>query len=118
MGVSHQPPWADVTEDRAPTGIEVELVRDFADSIEADVEWVVGGEGHLIALLERAELDLVIGGITDSSPWGSQAALTTVYTEALGPDGKPQGHVMAVPLGENAFMVAVERFLLSQDVEL
>ena len=42
---------------------------------------------------------------------------TLPYTTAPGPDGDPVGHVLATPLGENAFMVEVERLLLEQDGE-
>jgi polar amino acid transport system substrate-binding protein len=75
------------------------------------VEWTVGSESVLVDELERGELDLVIGGFRDDSPWVDKAALTSAYAEAEGPDGKPQKHVMLAPLGENRFLVALETFL-------
>ncbi|WP_129656971.1 transporter substrate-binding domain-containing protein [Rothia halotolerans] len=114
VGVSHQPPWTDITGDGEPSGTEAGLVRDFADSLDAEVEWETGGEEHLIHLLEEEELDVVIGGLTKDSPWERQVALTTSYREATGPAGETSQHVMAVPMGENAFMTALERFLLAE----
>lgn len=113
-GISPSPPWtvlAAGTED--PTGAEVDLVEDFAASIDADVVWTPGGEEELMAQLERSELDLVVGGLTATSPWTSHAALTYPYTTTTGPDGTQEKRVMAAPLGENAFLVALESFLLS-----
>ena len=43
-----------------------------------------------------------------------KAAITKPYTTVPGPDGSAEEHVLAVPLGENAFLVALERFLLER----
>lgn len=118
VGVSPAPPWTSAGVGGEPDGVEISLVRDFADSIEADVEWEDGGEEHLVASMERGELDLVVGGVTAKTPWAKQAAVTRPYVTVTGPDGEPAEHVMLAPLGENAFLVALERFLLSQDVPL
>ncbi|HJF15966.1 MAG TPA: ABC transporter substrate-binding protein [Enteractinococcus helveticum] len=120
VGVSHQPPWTDTGEEHSPDepgGIEAQLIADYAASIDAEVEWHAGGEEHLIKLLSERELDVVIGGLTDQSPWSSDAGLTTSYAESLGVDGKTTKHVMAVQMGENAFMTSLERFLLDQDID-
>ncbi|MEE6294695.1 transporter substrate-binding domain-containing protein [Georgenia wangjunii] len=115
VGVSPNEPWTEVTGDDA-SGLEVDLVTDFADSLDASVAWTTGGEESLIGKLERGELDLVIGGLTAASPWADKASLTTAYTFAVGPDGAEEAHVMAVPMGENAFLVELETFLLGSDV--
>src|SRR5690625_4807280 len=121
VGISHQPPWTDTTgegfSEQDPGGIEVQLVEDYAASINADVEWHAGGEEQLVMLLSESELDIVIGGLTDNSPWESDAALTTAYAESIGVDGSTAKHVMATPMGENAFMTSLESFLLDQDIE-
>jgi len=121
VGISHQPPWTDTTGDgnseQDPGGIEAQLINDYAESIDADVEWHAGGEEQLIKLLSERELDVVIGGLTDQSPWQSQVALTTDYAESIGVDGKTAKHVMAVQQGENAFMTSLERFLLDQNID-
>lgn len=120
VGVSHQPPWTDTTganTEQDPGGIEARLIEDYAATINADVEWHSGGEEQLIKLLSERELDVVIGGLSDSSPWSNEVALTTDYAESIGVDGKTAKHVMAVQMGENAFMTSLERFLLEQDIE-
>jgi hypothetical protein len=52
--------------------------------------------------------------LTTNSPWTDQAALTRPYVVVHGEDGSPEEHVLALPLGENALLVAVERFLLEK----
>ncbi|WP_324650636.1 transporter substrate-binding domain-containing protein [Georgenia sp. H159] len=118
VGVSPSPPWTDLPDgpDGDPEGTEIRLVEDFAESIRADVEWVPGGEEDLIGRLERGELDLVVGGLTARSPWSEKAALTYRYTETTGPEGEKELHVMAAPMGENAFLVELEGFLLEADL--
>ncbi len=118
VGVSPAPPWTELPAAAGPTeepsGTEVDLVKAFAEHLDADVTWVVGGEEELIGQLERAELDLVVGGLTAQSPWQGKAALTYPYGTTTGPDGKPEKHVLAAPLGENAFLVELEHFLLAR----
>jgi ABC-type amino acid transport substrate-binding protein len=118
VGVSVNPPWTDFPDGTGsdPTGSEVTLVEEFARTLDAEVEWTAGSEEGLVGQLERGELDLVIGGLTAQAPWSEKAALTYRYTVVTGPDGSQELHVMAVPMGENAFLVALERFLLVQDL--
>lgn len=110
VGVSPNPPWTDITGDQ-PAGVEPDLVRGFAQQIDAAVEWKTGGEEELIADLEHGTLDLVIGGLSDKTPWATKAAITRPYAEATGPYGETEKHVIAAPLGENAFLAALEHFL-------
>ena len=67
-----------------------------------------------MADLEHGQLDLVIGGLTAESPWSEKAAITKPYAEVRNEYGDVEEHVMAAPLGENAFLLALEKFLLSQ----
>lgn len=115
-GVSPHAPWTDVAPDGSPSGPEVDLVEGFAQSLDADVVWTTGGESELVDELDRGSLDLVVGGFTASTPWTSHAAVTVSYVTVTDPDGKPEGHVMLTPMGENAFLVALERHLLAQEV--
>ena len=103
--------------DGVPAGLEIDLVEGFAQTLDADVVWSTGGEEELVDDLERGELDLVVGGFSASSPWTSKAAVTVAYATVTDADGKPEGHVMLTPMGENAFLVELERFLLDQEVE-
>lgn len=116
VGVSPHEPWTVVPGDGPPTGLEVDLVAGFADTLDAEVTWTTGGEEELVGDLEDGALDLVVGGLTASTPWTSKAAVTVSYVTVTDPDGKPEGHVMLAPMGENAFLVELERYLLDQDV--
>ncbi|ADG73037.1 extracellular solute-binding protein family 3 [Cellulomonas flavigena DSM 20109] len=116
-GVSPHEPWTQIGPDGAPTGLEVDLVEAFARTLDAEVVWTDGGEEELVADMERGDLDLVVGGFSASTPWTSKAAVTVAYVTVTDPDGKPEGHVMLTPMGENAFLVELERFLLEQEVE-
>ncbi|HEX5857802.1 MAG TPA: hypothetical protein VFY91_06825, partial [Microbacterium sp.] len=49
----------------AVSGSEAVLVEAFAESIDADIEWTPASEEALVRGLERGDLDLVIGGLTD-----------------------------------------------------
>lgn len=91
-------------------GPEPDLAEAFADSIGAEVEWHPGGEEELVGDLEAGRVDLLIGGLTDKSPWLDKVALTRPYDERS-VDGETHKLVMAVPLGENALLVALEKFL-------
>lgn len=107
VGVSPDPGL--VSRGDPPTGSIPDLVEGFADSVDADVEWTIGSEETLVGMLERGDLDLVAGGITDQTPWLDKAGVSRGYTNIDGADGRTL--VMLVPLGENAFLSALERYL-------
>ena len=117
VGMSVHEPWT-TADDGERGGIEVELVEEFAAVWDAEVEWHDGGEEALIEELHRGELDLVVGGLTEKSPWVGQAALTRPYVVVTSPTGSPEPHVMAARMGENALLVALERFLLEHEDEV
>ena len=112
VGITANPPWTVLEDGAPPSGLEAEVVTEFAATLDADVDWTVGSEERLIGDLEAGELDLVVGGLTGRSPWSGRAALTTPYTTVPDAHGAPEPHVMAAPLGENAFLVRLETFLL------
>lgn len=91
------------------SGPEAELVEEFATSIDARVEWTVGGEENLVFALTQGDLDLVIGGITDQTPWTDSAGVSRPYPGI--PGSGDRAIVMLVPLGENRFLSELERFL-------
>lgn len=113
VGVSPNPPWT--VTGPALSGSEVELVREFADRVDAEIEWQEGGEEALVAAMERGELDLVIGGLTAKSPWADKVALTAPYTSSTDKQGKKHDHVMAAPMGENAFLFELESHLIGTE---
>lgn len=113
VGVSPHPPFtvAPTTADGAPTGSEVDLVRSFAAAQGAEPVWTVDGEEQLVELVKDDELDIIIGGLTDDSPWSDYVALTRPYRETT-EDGRSVSHVMATNMGENALLTALERHLI------
>jgi polar amino acid transport system substrate-binding protein len=185
VGLVESEPWV-VLDDDEPAGVEVRLVEELADQLDADVEWVRGSESAVMEALHVRALDLVVGGLVSSAPWQEQASLTrhylttrTVVAVPSGDDtstvdtlrGRPVAvergtadvervrtydvvpvpvpdvadvggpvvvdewrlddlglrgldaavgsseHVVAVPLGENAWQTTVERFLLTRSGE-
>lgn len=92
-----------------PSGPLVDLVEEFAASLDADVQWTIGSEEELVVRVEEGDLDLVVGGFTDQTPWDDRVGVTRGYTGIEGSDGRVT--VMFVPLGENAFLSTLEEFL-------
>lgn len=101
-------------EGDSASGREAELAVDFAEELGAEVSWTLGGEGELVAAMERGELDLLVGGLQADSPWADKVSLTRPYRESTELDETIK-HVLAVPLGENAMLVRLERFLDAVD---
>ena len=91
-------------------GALADLVEGFADDIDAEVSWTIGREESLVGALEEGELDLVIGGMTDETPWTDRAAVTRGFPDLPGVEGD-RSVVFLARLGENRFIGAVERFL-------
>ena len=186
VGVTESDPWVDLADPDDPRGVEPELVRRFAASLNAEIEWIDGSEEELMGALKEGQLDLVVGGLTKKTPWKKEASLTWPYlrtrllvgaapgaslpddladvtvavergaeaggllerkTEArpvavdkldvargavaadewmlddlnlraTGVELSKHDHVMAAPLGENAWLVALERFLLQRKGEI
>lgn len=114
VGVTHNDPWVVVDSTADPVGDEPALLREFAARLDAQLVWNVDSEGDLVGALERGELDVVIGGFTDRTPWSDRAAMTVPYTQATGDEGRSEKHVMLVRMGENRFLVELESFLLRE----
>lgn len=111
VGVVLDSPWACTSARSALAGADVALIRDLARAQELDVTFTTGGETRLLAALRRFELDLVVGGLVADSPWADEVGFTRDYHQD--PDGE---HVWAVPPGESAWLMQVERFLGGADV--
>jgi len=107
VGVSEHPPWASMHADTAE-GIEPRLVAELARELGARPVWRRGAESELLEALAHRDVDIVVGGLTDDSPWKGRVAFTRPhFTDTLA----GRAHVLAVSAGENAFLVRVERFL-------
>ncbi len=98
-------------DDGEVSGSEAELVEAFADHLDARIDWTEGSEEALVRGLERGDLDLVIGGITDETPWTDRAGMSRPYAEVRDSEGTTRKLVMLVPMGENAFLTELETFL-------
>lgn len=110
VGVSPHGPFTTVSGAN-PSGSEVALVEAYAESIAARVAWRTGGEEQLVTQLQHGHLDVVIGGLSDKTPWSDQAGLTRPYAETLDEFGQTRKHVMATPRNENAFLLSLDTFL-------
>lgn len=119
VGVSEHEPWTSVNDATGEvSGSEAELIRGFADSIDADVEYKVASESVLAGWIEDGEIDVMIGGLTATSPWVSHMALTRPYTTVTSESGSDEKMVMGVPMGENKLMVELERYLARAEGEI
>ena len=114
VGLAPNGEWTDVTDEGEASGLEVDLLQEFAATIDADITWVEGSEERLFTQLHEGALDMVIGGFTDKTPWVHKAAITKPFTEVSTSSGLEK-HVMAAAMGENAFLLELERFLLSAE---
>jgi polar amino acid transport system substrate-binding protein len=91
VGVIDDPPWVDLSGPE-PRGVEPELLREFAATQDAEIEWVEGPESELIAAMVGFQLDVVIGGLTQTTPWAKEVSTTLPYVDTE--------IVFAVPPGE------------------
>ena len=82
VGVTSNAPWVTGGPTGEPGGVEADLVRDLARDLGVRVDWQWGSEAELFEALSRYELDVVVGGITASTPWKSHVALTVPYYTA------------------------------------
>lgn len=104
VGVTEAPPWVSRVSDDA-VGIEPDLVRGFAESIDATVEWKWAPVDEHMHALESFDLDLLAAGLTKDDPWRKRVAFTRPYRHG------ESKHVFAAPPGENALVVAFETYL-------
>ena len=184
VGAVEADPWVIIEGDEPTGGAEVELVRAFAERLDARIEWLQGSEEELVDAAKEGQVDLLIAGMTNRSRWKKDVAFTRPYVQTRTVIGAPPGssfpddldgvevvveagteeegllaqrtdaevvpvtdlasergrpaavhdyllddlgladtgtvlaeskHVMAVRLGENAFLVELERFLLDRE---
>jgi polar amino acid transport system substrate-binding protein len=111
VGISEHPPWT-VFASESIGGIEPRLVSELASELHTRPIWRRGAESELLEALHKRELDLVVAGLTDDSPWTGKVAFTRPhFTDTVA----QKRHVFAVVPGENAFLVRVERFLQARE---
>jgi len=106
VGVLENEPWVKRNSGE-PSGVEIEIVRQFAAELGAKPEWIWGSEEELMEALKHNELDLLIGGLTESTPWQDEVGLTNSYVTSRITVGVPR----SMPLLSNlkGVQVAVKR---------
>jgi polar amino acid transport system substrate-binding protein len=105
VGLVEHPPWV-IRTGGEPAGAEVEMIRRFAAELGATPEWHWGGEQQHMEALEHYQLDLVVGGMTDETPWSKYVGLTSPYFEERIKVGVPRS--MQPPASVKGMQVAVK----------
>ncbi|MFL6375651.1 MAG: transporter substrate-binding domain-containing protein [Pyrinomonadaceae bacterium] len=110
VGLIENPPFV-IRTGNEPGGVEVEIIKKFAQSMNARPVWNWGGEERLMPALEHNKMDLVAGGIVKSSPWKDRVGITSPYS---------QDQVIATPPGENQLIKRLDEFLSTNrpDIEV
>jgi ABC-type amino acid transport substrate-binding protein len=109
VGVAEAPPWVTRDASGEPSGLEVEVVRELAAALGTTVDWRWADPERRLQELHEHRLDLVVAGLTTETPWKKRLGLTRPYF--VEPGSPPREHVLAVPPGENAWLLHVERAL-------
>lgn len=109
VGLSHDPPYIVAAAGAPPSGPEVALIEAFADARGLRVEWVVDGHESMMEDLVEHRLHLVAGGHADRSPWTGVGWSRKFFVPDAG--GHQAGRRIALPPGENAWQLEVDRWL-------
>ena len=97
VGIVDHDPWTRIEEGHA-SGIEVELLKDFAQELGAKASFVPGTTPDLLEAAHQGEVDVLIGGFTSTSPGvseGKEAGVTGTYLVTR--------FIVGVPPGMSAF---------------
>lgn len=90
VGMVTNPPWTG----GGPSGVEVELVEDFARQLDSETVYVRGTTPELLEATKQGEVDVLVGGFTDESPGvreQKEAGITQPYLIARQLVGTPPG---------------------------
>jgi polar amino acid transport system substrate-binding protein len=112
-------PWV-IAAGAGAGGIEGAIAAELARDLGARIAWTHAAETPLLEALHEGDLDLVIAGLTKSSPWAAKVSFTRPYyidTTTVHGERTEVPHVVAVRPGENAWQVHVERVLESRKRE-
>ena len=92
VGFAEAPPWiADSTSE--PHGVEADLVREFAATLNARVTWTEGNLQDLQETLEHYELDLLVGGLDKRASSSTHVGFTRPYLK----ERLTLGHLSGLP---------------------
>lgn len=67
-GITENPPYVSL-RDSAPEGFEVDMIKAFAEELNAEVQWVKGSEEQIMRLLEDNQVQICAGGFSSESLW-------------------------------------------------
>jgi hypothetical protein len=110
VGVSHDPPYVVLAHGAEPRGDDIARVRALARTQGSRIEWVTQGHEWLMEELLAYRLHLVAGGHVADSPWQPRVGWSRAW-HARGGDGPLRERRFALPPGENAWQLEVDRFL-------
>ena len=114
VGVAEHEPWVRWEGDRA-TGLEPELIEQWAQTLGARVVWRRDSVAELVKALHRREIDVLAAGLEETTPYAPEVAASQPYLEAPDWQGKTAPHIIAVTQGESALLFSLDRFLSQQD---
>ena len=115
VGASADPPHVVIGPDDKVSGSDAEIVKRFARAHGFRVHWIVGGHDALMAQLEEARLHMVIGGHAKDSPWEPRVGWSK---EVPIREARPSPLALrrfALPPGENAWHVLLDRYLVAHE---
>ncbi|WP_300344607.1 transporter substrate-binding domain-containing protein [Nesterenkonia sp.] len=112
VGITEHPPWTQLDAEQ-PSGSEVDLLKGYAEGIDAEIRWVTGSESELVGQLAAGDLDLVIGGFDEGTPWQQAVAPSRPYHR---PQEGP-GRIVLVEQGENALLLDLESYFIQQEAQ-
>lgn len=94
--------------------VVVLLERMLADLGVEEAKRQIGSSDELMEKLERFELDIVVGGYTENSPWRNRVAFSRPwYVDSSDGDH----HVLALPPGENRWLMTGDRWIASHPAD-
>lgn len=94
VGLLEHPPWIIKHTENKPGGVEAELVEGFSNQLGVVVKWIWGSAQSHFEALKRYELDVVVGGLIKSNPWGKHVGFSLPYFTSHTIVGVPPSHRM------------------------
>ncbi|WP_165481070.1 substrate-binding periplasmic protein [Legionella impletisoli] len=86
IGAIYNPPWVNNNE----TGIELLLLNQFAKELNAQPKLFYLPESLAMKALIEHQVDVVIGGINENTPWKKEIGLTRPYYKEIYYIGRPE----------------------------
>ncbi len=72
-------PWVRAGSTIEPAGLEPDLIRSWAQSLGARVEFVEASESQLVEALQENVIDIAVAGFRRDNPWGGKIGTTQPY---------------------------------------